>query len=100
MTQPQLLIGIAPLIAQADKLKSDLDDQIKEGNDQETDKLARAYEEALHRILNFKCETQDCLIKKLVFSQSILSADYSTTSLVQQVFQNLINDAEVIAAQR
>lgn len=100
MNQPQLPKGIAPLIAHAEKLKSDLDEQINEGNDQETDNLARTYEDALQRILNFKCETQDCLIKKLVFSQSVLTADYSTTSLVQEVFQNLINDAEFIAAQR
>ena len=97
MSQPQLSKDIAPLIANAEKLKSNLDDCIKQGNDREADRLATAYEQSLDICWAYDCETSDCLIKKLVFSQSILSVDDATTAQLQQIFESLINDVELIA---
>ena len=97
MPQPQFYKDIAPLIAYAKKLKSDLDDQINRGDDKEADRLARVYEESLDKCWTFKCETPDCLIKKLVFSQNLLGADCSATALIQQIFESIINDVKMIA---
>ena len=97
MPQPQFSKDIAPLIAYAKKLKSDLDDQINRGDDTESDRLARVYEESLDKCWKFKCETPGCLIKKLTFSQNLLGTDGSAAALVPQIFESIINDVKLIA---
>ena len=97
MPQPQFSKDIAPLIAYAKKLKSDLDDQINREDDTESDRFARVYEESLDECWTFKCDTPGCLIMKLDFSQNLLRADGSATALVPQIFESIINDVKLIS---
>lgn len=82
------------LVLNTEGLQALIEKSIFDGNEAETDRLSKLFEEQLEKVFSYAVQSREDLQLKLKLSKTILMVDHSLPSLVERAFDSLLKDIE------